>query len=146
MKVNYQEVLEWFQDLLKDKIEGGSNFYKDDFSYILNEKKKKLIFDSYGKKIANALEDISKLSRENQKNIELLIQLYTSEAFRYFFRLLEDGEVSDNIGRINFKLTAVNDTTGEETLLISADEKDEIDNDFQGWILDNCIETEEDNN
>ena len=144
MRKNYEKVLKWFQSLLKDEINEGNNFYKDNLLYILDAKKKKLIYDSYGYKIGNAMENISKLPKDNQEDIEIVMQHYTSEAFRYFFRRLEEGEASGDIGRINFELKAINDTTGEETLLISADENDDIDNDFQGWILDNCSGLEED--
>jgi len=128
----------WFKELIKNEIEDGVKYYKSNLSYILDAKKKKLISDSYGNKIADALQDVSELSSESKRNIELLLSLYLSETCASIFGKFEDGEISDDIGRINFNLTAVNDTTGEETTLISADENDDTDNDFQGWILDNC--------
>jgi len=100
----------------------------------------------YPIKSYKALDWVNSLNEQEQENIEILIKNYTCDTCRYFFRLLEEGEVSYDIGRINFELKAINDTTGKETILISSDENNDIDNDFEGLILDKCIETEEDNN
>lgn len=139
-----EEILILFQELLKNEINNSSSFFKRDIDYIVDKQKSKLLEDSYTSNIYNALQEISILDKKTTKNMNILLQFYSSEAFRYFFKHLEEGENIKQGERINFELTAVNENTGQKTKLISATpDEDEIDNDFQGWIMDNCAELKE---
>jgi len=138
--------IKWFIDRIYENINLSEYFFKSDIQKIKDEKGKKRLKKMYPIKSYKALDWVNSLNEQEQENIEILIKNYTCDTCRYFFRLLEEGEVSYDIGRINFELKAINDTTGKETILISADENDDIDNDFEGLVLDKCIETEEDNN
>jgi len=135
-----KNIVQWFKDRIYENIDLSAYFFKSDVDDFKDIKQKKFMKKSYSERRFNALQWASSLSQEEQENIKVLIENYTCDACRYFFRFLEEGEVSYDIGRINFELKAINDTTNEETVLISADENENINNDFEGLILDKCIE------
>jgi len=54
-----------------------------------------------------------------------------SESFRYFFRRLEEGENLEKGDSITLELKMLNSETNEETILISSNPNDDIDNEFQ---------------
>jgi len=141
-----QDVIKWFKERIYENIDLGEYFYKSDLIAMNAEKKKKLRKKTCSKDIFEALEWANSLNKQEQKHIKHLIENYTCDSMRYFIRFLEEGEVSSGIGRINFDLIAVNDMTDEKIKLISSDENDDIYNDFEGLVLDKCVETEEDNN
>jgi hypothetical protein len=138
MKEKYKKVLDWFRFILKNEIGGAVRFLDYDIEDMKDEKQKKYFKDRYSPEICSATTWMSELAENEQLYMKRLLQLYTSDAFHFFFKRLEEGENSGDIGRINFELKAINDVTNEEVILISSDENDKIYNDFQGWILDNC--------
>ncbi len=138
---NDDSVLEFFKEVLRVEINSAVYFYKSDIKGMSDEKRRKFKKKAYSEEQYKALEWIVTLKEKEQKNIETLLQFYTSDSFRYFFKRLEEGENIEQGERINFDLTAVNEKTGEKTKLISATpDEDNIDNNFQEWIMENCNE------
>jgi len=141
-----QDVIKWFKERIYEKIDLSTYFFESDIEDFKDLKQKKFIKKAYNNDKFKALEWANLLNKQEQKYIKHLIGNYTCDSMRYFIRFLEEGEVSSGIGRINFDLIAVNDMTDEKIKLISSDENDDIYNDFEGLVLDKCVETEEDNN
>jgi len=137
---SYQEVLDFFREVLKEEIGSAIYFFNSDMDDMNNEKQKKFIKSTYSKNQYEAVEWASSLEKKVQEKLKILFQFYTSDAFRYFFRRLEEGENIKQGERINFELTAINENTGQRTKLISANPDDNIDNNFQEWIMENCSE------
>lgn len=138
---SYDEMLNFFREVLSIEIDAGVKFFENNLRYILDEKKRKLIQEAYANSSTkyNALLWASSIDDFEQEHFKILLQLFISESYRYFFRRLEEGENIDLGERINFELIAVNEKIGQRTKLISANpDEDGIDNDFQTWIMDNC--------
>ncbi len=134
---SYQEILDFFREVLKIEIDDGISVFESHLSYMKDKTKKKLIYDSYGKNIYNAFESLLKLNQN--EHVKILLGLYVREFSRYLFKRLEEGENIKQGERINFELTAVNEVTGQRTKLISANpDEDGVNNNFQEWIMDNC--------
>jgi len=136
----YQKNLDFFREVLKIEVDAGVRFFDNNLSYMYDEKKQKLIKDAYANSSSkyNALLWASNVNKTEKEHLKALLQLYTSESFRYFFRRLEEGENNDDGQRMTFKVTMINEETKEETLLIDSTEDSQLDNDFQEWILENC--------
>lgn len=136
----YQKNLDFFREILKYEVDAGIRFFDNNLSYMYDEKKQKLIKDAYANSSYkyNALLWASNINKLEKEHLKVLLQLYTSESFRYFFRRLEEGENNDDGQRMTFKLTMINEETKEETVLIDGTEESPLDNNFQEWILENC--------
>lgn len=136
--VEYQKNLDFFREVMQIEINAGVRFFNYDMSDMADDKQKKYFKDRYPQEICSAIAWAFTLSDEEKVNFKRLIQLYTSESFRYFFRRLEEGENNDDGQRMTFKLTMINEETKEETTLIDGTEESQLDNNFQEWILENC--------
>ncbi len=136
---SYEEILKFFQEVLKIEIDGGVRILNKE---ILGAKNNDKPFQALKKWDNQQYDDLLKISQMDEENINLIkriIQDSVSTAFLYFFKRLEEGENIEIGERINFELTAVNEETGQKTKLISATpDEDGIDNKFQEWIMDNC--------
>lgn len=135
---SYEEILEFFQKVLKVEVDGAVKTIK----YDLNNVEENNRFASIMKK--DEEEKYQFLKQLNQQQVDVLLSILQDSSmfgFYYFFKRLEEGENIEIGERINFELTAVNEETGQRTKLISADpNEEEIYNNFQEWILDNCSE------
>lgn len=134
----YQKNLDFFREVMQIEINAGVRFFNGDMKYMADEKLKKNLKKAYPLETCNAIEWAFTLNDEEKMNFKRLIQLYSSESFRYFFRRLEGGENNDDGQRMTFKLTMINEETKEETTLIDGTEESQLDNNFQEWILENC--------
>lgn len=139
-KEQYQKNLDFFREILKIEVNSGVRFFNSNMHYMQNEKQKKLVLDAYtnSKDKCNAISWASMLNEQQQNHLKILLQLYISESFRYFFRRLEEGENNHDMQRMNFQLKMINKGTKEETILIDSTDDSNIDNDFQTWIMDYC--------
>jgi len=133
---NYEEILTFFQELLKHEIDGGVETLRNDLNNInQNNHFASIMKSDYSEKY-NFLTSLDDIQFEQLLNT---VQDSISFSFYYFFKRLEEGENIEMGERVNFELTAVNEETGNKTKLISATpDEDGIDNDFQEWIMDNC--------
>jgi len=142
-----EEILDFFRYVLKIEIDGGVRILNKEIEGALNKDKAFLILKKWDRQKYDDLLKISQMSEDELNLMRRVIQDSVSTSFYYFFKRLEEGENILAGERINFDLTAVNEETGQRTKLISATpDEDNINNNFQEWILDNCSELKEDNN
>lgn len=142
---SYEEVLKFFQEVLKIEIDGGVWMLNKRLERISNNDKAMNALKKWNRQQYDDLLKISQMDEENINLIRRVIQDSVSTAFLYFFKRLEEGENIVIGERINFELTAVNEETGQRTKLISATpDEDDIDNNFQEWIMDNCSKIKKD--
>jgi hypothetical protein len=136
---SYEEILKFFQEVLKIEIDGGIWMLNKRLDRIKTNHKSINALKKWNNQQYDDLLKISQMDEENINLIKRIIQDSVSTAFLYFFKRLEEGENIEIGERINFELTAVNEETGQKTKLISATpDEDGIDNKFQEWIMDNC--------
>lgn len=141
---SYEEVLKFFQEVLKIEIDGGVWMLNKRLERISNNDKSMNALKKWNRQQYDDLLKISQMDEENINLIRRVIQDSVSTAFLYFLKRLEEGENIVIGERINFELTAVNEETGQRTKLISATpDEDGIDNNFQEWIMDNCSKINE---
>ncbi len=135
------KILEFFKEVLKVEIDDGIKILSDELKGAIDNDKPFQTLKKWNKQQYDDLSLISKLDENIQSAMYRLFQDNISSAFRYFFKRLEEGENIEMGERINFDLVAVNENTGEKTKLISATpDEDDIDNNFQEWIMENCSE------
>ena len=138
---NDDKILEFFKEVLKVEIDDGIKILSDELKGAIDNDKPFQTLKKWNKQQYDDLSLISKLDENIQSAMYRLFQDNISSAFRYFFKRLEEGENIEMGERINFDLVAVNENTGEKTKLISATpDEDDIDNNFQEWIMENCSE------
>ncbi len=136
---DYNEVLDFFKNILKNDINGGVRIFNKEIDGAINNDKAFQTLKKWNNQQYNDLLIISNLNKDVKSVIFRLFQNNISSSFYYFFKRLEEGENIEQGERINFELTAVNENTGQRTKLISANpDEDKIDNDFQEWIMENC--------
>ena len=138
---NNDKIISFFKEVVKTEINGGVWMLTKRLERLKNNHKSITALKKWDKQ---KYDDLVKISHMNTEDIELinrLIQDSISTSFSYFFKRLEEGENIEMGERINFDLIAVNENTGQKTKLISATaDEDNIDNNFQEWIMDNCSE------
>jgi hypothetical protein len=136
----YKKNLDFFREVMQIEINSGVRFFNYNLEDIADEKQKKFLQKAYANSSYkyNALLWAYSLNNLEKEHLKVLLQLYTSESFRYFFRRLEEGENNDDGQRMTFRLTMINEETKEETTLIDGTEDSTLDNNFQEWILENC--------
>ena len=138
---NDDKILEFFKEVLKVEIDGGVWTLNKRLERIKTNHKSVNALKKWNKQQYDDLLEICKMDKNNINLFNRVIQDSVSTAFEYFFKRLEEGENIEMGERINFDLVAVNENTGEKTKLISATpDEDDIDNNFQEWIMENCSE------
>lgn len=134
-----KEIADFFKEVIKAEVDGGVWMLNKEIEGALNKDKAFLILKKWDKQKYDDLLKISQMNEDELNLIKRVVQDSISTAFVYFFKRLEEGENIEQGERINFELTAVNEETKQKIKLISATpDKDGIENDFQGWIIDNC--------
>ncbi len=136
---DYNEILDFFREILKIEIDDSTKSLFNKINHIKsNDKFANNMKNTFPKRYNN-YNKLANMDIETQQSLFNVVQEEISDAFLYFFKRLEEGENIEQGERINFELTAVNENTGQRTKLISATpDEDEIDNDFQEWIMENC--------
>ncbi len=141
---NNKEIVDFFKKLIKSEIDGGVWILSKRLERIKTKHKSVDALKKWDRQQYDDLLKITQFSKDEKAIIFRLLQSSVSTAFYYFFKRLEEGENIERGERISFELTAINENTGQKTKLISANlDEDDVFNDFQEWILDNCSNIED---